>query len=87
MVFRAHCALARFAGGQSCLWTADPELLFPDKTMSLAEFITGNMEAILVEWEAFALTRLPAAASMSHLELRNEAQQILEAIAADLNTP
>ena len=54
--------------------------------MSLAEFITANMESFLVEWEAFALTRLPAAASMSNLELRDHAQQILETIAIDLNT-
>ena len=54
--------------------------------MSLAEFITGNMEAILVEWEAFARTRLPAAASMSNLELRDHARQVLVTIAIDLNT-
>lgn len=54
--------------------------------MTLAEFITGNMEAILAEWEAFALTRLPAAASMSALELRDHAQKILETIALDLKT-
>lgn len=44
------------------------------------------MEAILVEWEAFARTRLPAASSMPSLELRDHAQEILEAIATDLNT-
>ncbi|HLO64045.1 MAG TPA: HAMP domain-containing sensor histidine kinase [Azonexus sp.] len=45
------------------------------------------MEKILESWEAFAATRLPAAASMGSLELRDHAQQILEAIAADLSTP
>src|SRR5690242_865477 len=52
----------------------------------LADFILGNMEIILAKWEAFATTRLPAAASMDSLELRDHAQQILEAIALDLST-
>ena len=55
--------------------------------MRLADFIPGNMEAILVEWEAFATTLLPAAAKMTPLALRNHAQQILEAVALDLTTP
>ena len=54
--------------------------------MRLADFIENNMESILAEWEAFAATRLPAAASMNALALRDHAQQILEAIAADLRT-
>lgn len=53
--------------------------------MRLADFILRDMESILVQWEAFAATRLPAAASMVSLELRDHAQQILEAIAADLS--
>jgi len=53
----------------------------------LAVFIVRNIERILENWEAFAATRLPAAASMRSLELRDHAQQILEAIAADLLTP
>jgi signal transduction histidine kinase len=53
----------------------------------LADFILRDMEGILAKWEAFAATRLPAAASMASLELRDHAQQILEAIAADLSTP
>jgi signal transduction histidine kinase len=55
--------------------------------MRLADFILRNMESILANWEAFAATRLPAAASMASLELRDHAQQILEAIAADLVAP
>ena len=55
--------------------------------MRLADFILRDMESILAKWEAFAATRLPAAASMASLELRDHAQQILEAIAADLSTP
>jgi signal transduction histidine kinase len=53
----------------------------------LADFILRDMEGILAQWEAFAATRLPAAASMGSLELRDHARQILEAIAADLSTP
>jgi signal transduction histidine kinase len=52
----------------------------------LADFILRDMEAILAEWEAFAATRLPAAGHMVSLELRDHAQQILEAIVADLRT-
>jgi signal transduction histidine kinase len=53
--------------------------------MRLADFIRRDMESILAQWEAFAATRLPAAASMTSLELRDHAQQILEAVAADLS--
>ena len=55
--------------------------------MRLADFILRDMERIVAQWEAFAATRLPAAASMGSLELRNHAQQMLEAIAADLSAP
>ena len=55
--------------------------------MRLADFILRDMERILAQWEAFAATRLPAAASMASLELRDHAQQILEAVAADLSAP
>lgn len=54
--------------------------------MKLSNFIGRNMESILVKWEAFANTCLPAAASMPALELRDHAKQILEAIAVDLST-
>ena len=54
--------------------------------MRLSDFIVRNMESILAKWEIFAATRLPAAASMASLELRDHAQQILEAVAADLST-
>jgi signal transduction histidine kinase len=55
--------------------------------MRLAEFILRDMEAILEEWEVFAATQLPAAATMTSLALRDHAQQILLAIAKDLSTP
>ena len=54
--------------------------------MRLGEFIRRDMEAILVRWEAFAATRLPAANQMASLELRDHARQILEAIVIDLAT-
>lgn len=55
--------------------------------MRLAEFIRHDMDAILAQWEEFAATLLPAAASLSSLALRDHAQQILEAVAKDLSSP
>src|SRR4029450_10429897 len=60
---------------------------FITKDMRLADFILRDMESILVEWEAFAATLFPAAASMTPLALRDEAKEILEAVAKDLSTP
>src|SRR2546429_9636742 len=55
--------------------------------MRLADFILDNMETILEEWEAFAATLLPAAAGMTSLALRDDAKEILKAVAKDLSTP
>ncbi|KVH14723.1 histidine kinase [Burkholderia anthina] len=55
--------------------------------MRLADFIVRNMEPILMRWEAFAATLLPAAKSMDSGGLRDHARQILEAVAEDLRTP
>ena len=55
--------------------------------MRLAEFILNRMESILVEWEAFAGTLLPAAGGMTPLALRDHAHSILEAVAKDLTSP
>ena len=55
--------------------------------MRLADFIHQNRETIATEWEAFAATLLPAAASMASLALRDHVLEILEAIARDLSTP
>src|SRR5216684_4849042 len=55
--------------------------------MRLADFILRNTETILVEWEAFAATLLPAASGMTSLALRDHAKEILEAVARDLTTP
>jgi signal transduction histidine kinase len=55
--------------------------------MRLADFIRRDMEAILAAWESFATTLTPAATGMSSLALRDHAQQILLAIAADIAQP
>lgn len=54
--------------------------------MTLSQFITENMEAIVAEWAAFALTMEPAASTMSALALRDHAKPILLAIARDLQS-
>ncbi len=54
--------------------------------MKLSRFINDNMEEILVEWEAFARTQLPAASGMSDLALRDHAKQILTALTKDIET-
>jgi signal transduction histidine kinase len=55
--------------------------------VGLSEFITRNMEAILVDCEAFAQTMLPAAAHMDSAALRDHAAQVLTAIALDMQQP
>ena len=42
--------------------------------MRLSDFILRDMESILVEWEWFASTLFPAAASMTPLALRDHAK-------------
>jgi signal transduction histidine kinase len=51
--------------------------------MTLAKFINENIDSILTEWEAFALTLQPAAETMTALALRNHAKEILLAMARD----
>ena len=53
---------------------------------NLADFLAANSDEILAEWEAFARTLLPSAATMDSLALRDHAKQILQAIAADIVT-
>ena len=55
--------------------------------MNLATFITSNMDTILREWESFARTLLPSAATMDALALRDHAKQILEEVARDIVEP
>jgi hypothetical protein len=52
--------------------------------MRLAQFITDNLEEILVEWEAFAKTLVESGEQMTSLALRDHASQILQAIALDI---
>ncbi len=52
--------------------------------MKLSEFILHDMEAILVQWEAFART-MPIASSLDALALRDHAEQILIAICKDID--
>jgi signal transduction histidine kinase len=51
--------------------------------MRLAEFIVGNIEPILVEWETFARSLLPGA-KMTIRALRDDAESILRATARDM---
>lgn len=61
-------------------------MTFPSKVrMRLSKFIRENMEAILQEWENFALTLHPMRDS-SKLQLRDHAQQMLLVICVDLDT-
>jgi signal transduction histidine kinase len=53
--------------------------------MTLAKFIHENIDSILTEWEAFALTLQPAAETMTALALRNHAKEILLAMARDID--
>jgi signal transduction histidine kinase len=52
--------------------------------LTLAQFINTNIDSILTDWEAFALTLQPAAATMTELALRNHAREILQAMARDI---
>lgn len=54
--------------------------------MQLHEFITNNMEAIMLEWEQFTKT-LPPGKYMGVADLRDHAQNILEAVALDMSQP
>ncbi|HEU4723175.1 MAG TPA: sensor histidine kinase [Gemmatimonadaceae bacterium] len=55
--------------------------------MRLADFIRANRESILVEWEAFARMCAPSSGTMDVAALRDHADLMLTAIAADLATP
>lgn len=56
-------------------------------TMRLGDFISNNIEPILVEWEAFARTIEPPALTMDSDELRDHAMNMLQDIALDISTP
>ena len=54
--------------------------------MRLSKFILTNMEAILQEWEDFAKTIHATTHRMTARELRDHAEAMLKAVAADLDT-
>jgi signal transduction histidine kinase/ActR/RegA family two-component response regulator len=56
------------------------------EALQLSGFIREHMDEIVAEWEAFARTLLPAAATMTSLALRDHARPILQAIANDMQS-
>ena len=54
--------------------------------MKFSAFIEANLDAILVEWDAFAETLLPASEGMSKDDLRDHSREMLLAIAKDMET-
>src|SRR5688500_2930570 len=54
--------------------------------MRLSAFITANRKPILEEWEAFARSCTPASGSMDLVALADHANEMLTAIAKDLDT-
>ena len=56
------------------------------EALPLSAFIGRNMDDIVAQWEAFARTLLPAAATMTPIALRDHARPILEAIAQHIES-
>ena len=56
------------------------------EALQLSGFIDQHMDEIVAEWEAFAHTLLPAAATMTSLALRDHARPILQAIAREIQS-
>ncbi|GAA3948849.1 HAMP domain-containing sensor histidine kinase [Allohahella marinimesophila] len=54
--------------------------------MRLHNFISANMEAIILEWEAFARAIQPSGGDMDVMELRDHAQDMLLVIIDDMST-
>ena len=54
--------------------------------MHLARFINIDIEGILAEWDAVATSSIPKALDMSFPEVRDHARQMLQTIAADMQT-
>ncbi|CAG2126526.1 Adaptive-response sensory-kinase SasA [Cupriavidus yeoncheonensis] len=55
--------------------------------MRLSDFILRDLEPIAKQWEAFAVTLLPAAGHLESLELREHVKEILQDVAMDLQAP
>jgi hypothetical protein len=56
------------------------------EALQLSGFIERHMDEIVAEWESFARTLLPAAATMSARALRDHAGPILQAIAQEIQS-
>lgn len=54
------------------------------RLVRLADFILANVEPILGEWESFARGIWPKGATAGPAELRDDAEDILRATAADM---
>ena len=54
--------------------------------MRLPQFLRENLESILIEFAAFVRTLVPSAGGMTDLALRDHAEDILLAIASDIET-
>jgi len=55
--------------------------------LRLADFIRQEMDAVIVEWVAFAKTHVLAGANMTQLALKDHIVEILNFIADDLESP
>jgi signal transduction histidine kinase len=64
----------------------EPSVMPGSAPSSLANFILGNMEFILQDWEEFAQSLFPDAALSTRM-LRDHAKEILQAVAADMARP
>jgi len=54
--------------------------------MRLSAFLAANLEPVLVEWESFARSTIPATGTMTTLAIRDHARQILLVIIADMES-
>jgi len=52
----------------------------------LSRFIQDNMEEILSDWESFAQSLLPAGKTLNKAALRDDAENLLRAVALDMET-
>jgi len=57
-----------------------------DASLSLADFMINNMDAILEDWKSFAQSLFPAL-SISQRKLQDHAKEFLHAVAADIAQP
>jgi hypothetical protein len=53
----------------------------------LSDFISRDIKVILATWDSFARAQLPAADNLNTVILRDHAEEILRAVAKDLQAP